>query len=126
MKIKERTLKGWFSIAYFLLFLGLLLSGIRMHKNILSLLSFSCLGLSVRALFFVYRRWNDEKELKDKIARGCIVSYLFHYPLLICIVFILASALNSKYNIATFNPLLLNILSFYVGFDIVKVADRFN
>ena len=50
MKIKERTLKGWFSIAYFLLFLGLLLSGIRMHKNILSLLSFSCLGLSVRQI----------------------------------------------------------------------------
>lgn len=126
MEIKERKLKGYIGISYLVLSIVLFLSVIKIHCNMLSYIGFACLGLSMRAFVFVYKKWNEPDKLKDKVARGCIIDYLFYYPLLIGVIFILAYTLNDKYNIAKSNFLMLSVLSFYIGFDIVRATDKFS
>jgi len=122
--MKEQRLKGWIGIFYLLLFIGLFVSGIKTHYNILSYIGFSCLGLSIRAFVFVYKKWNKVTKLTDRAVRGCLINYLFYYPLLVSVIFILVYIFNDKYRIAELNSWIFNLLSFYVGFDIVRVSQK--
>ncbi|MBN1870381.1 MAG: hypothetical protein JW847_07405 [Candidatus Omnitrophica bacterium] len=122
--MRERTVKGIAGIFYILLSLMFFDAGYRNDSNISGYIGFSALGLSLRAFTYVYIKWKEEEKLKNIAVRDCFVNYFLYYPLLVAVVFILVFIFSDKYHIVTPNFGLVSLLSFYVGFDIVSVANK--